>query len=81
MPRLASFFVGLTLLLVSSRAAVACPLCKEAMSRDGQHQEQSELGEGISRSILLMIGVPTGLLVVGTIAVFRVASRGGIPEL
>ncbi len=72
--------LGFTLMCALPDAASACPLCKEAMGETAP-PEQAELGRGLSRSILLMIGMPLALFGVGTLAVVRAARRGSLPEL
>lgn len=80
MRQLALPCLALALALTITRPAPACPLCKEALANDAA-SEHSDLGDGLSRSILLMLGVPILLIGSGTIAIVRAASRGSLPEL
>ena len=58
----------------------ACPNCREAL--ENQHSpEGAGLRVGYFWSILLMIGVPMGLVSTGYVAVVRAVKKGLLPEL
>lgn len=66
--------------LVTANSASACPNCSRALA-DQDETKVGNVAAGYSRSILLMIAVPFTMLGAGTVAIVRVAKRGGIPQL
>ncbi len=71
--------VCLVSLLLVTNSAAGCPRCKEAIESDST--AGASVAEGYSRSIILMMVMPFILLGSGAFAVFRLAKRGGIPQL
>lgn len=75
------------LCLFATTPAISCPNCKDALSRQehlegpGSGAGAGDFATGFSRSVLLMMAMPFALLGVGTVAVVRLARRGGIPQL
>ncbi|WP_165222812.1 hypothetical protein [Aquisphaera insulae] len=65
--------------LLSTGSATACPNCKEAVS--AQPEEVSRMASGYNWSICLMLAVPLGLLGTGTFLVRRAVRNGTMPEL
>ncbi|RUL87195.1 hypothetical protein [Tautonia sociabilis] len=63
-----------------SPSAPACPNCKDALAAQDPGGA-GDVSAGYSRSILLMIAVPFVLFGSGTVAVVRLARKGGIPQL
>lgn len=68
-----------TLLMMEPAPARACPNCKEALS--AQPGNETLLADGFNWSILVMLGVPIGLLSVGGLAVRRAVRLGVLPEM
>jgi hypothetical protein len=58
---------------ISSRVALACPLCAENMSKDVYGKNPSQLGRGFFWSIILMIAAP--FLTVAFVSVKLVLAR------
>ncbi len=50
------------LITVSTRAALACPLCADNLSNDVYGTQTSSLGRGFFWSIILMIAIQFGLV-------------------
>ncbi len=71
--------LALALGLMLAPAASACPNCKEALA--SQPSDAALWANGFSWSILLMLGVPTGILGVGGLAVRRAVKLGILPEM
>lgn len=72
--------LALSLALVVSKYADACPNCKEAVANQPGGPEAARLADGYSWSILLMMAMPFGLLGTGAFAVARAVRRGALPE-
>ncbi len=66
------------MLAASPAATRACPNCKEALS--AQPGDTTRMADGFNWSILVMLGVPAGLLSVGGLAVRRAVRNGVLPE-
>lgn len=80
--RLSLLALALMLPLVSAPTASACPNCKDALASQGVTPGGAgDISAGFSRSILLMMAMPFALLGVGTVAIVRLARRGGLPRL
>ncbi len=61
-------------------AARACPNCKEAVANQ-PGSDAAAMRDGYFWSILLMMGMPFGMLSAGTLLVVRAVKRGALPEL
>ncbi|MEW4568289.1 hypothetical protein AB1L88_10515 [Tautonia sp. JC769] len=79
--RLALLAAALLLPLAATPPASACPNCKSGLAVEESAGDRGDFASGFSRSIVLMLAMPFALLGVGTVAVVRLARRGGIPQL
>ncbi|WP_165247707.1 hypothetical protein [Paludisphaera soli] len=70
--------MAIVVLASAPAASRACPNCKEALS--AQPGEATRMADGFNWSILVMLGVPAGLLSVGGLAVRRAVRSGVLPE-
>jgi hypothetical protein len=76
---LTSALVVALVLLVAGDAS-ACPNCKEAVANQ-EGIDGVRMQRGYFWSILLMIGMPLGMVSAGTLVVVRAVKRGALPEM
>lgn len=71
------------LCLFATTPATSCPNCKDALGSQEQREGTGagDFATGFSRSVVFMMAMPFALFGVGTVAVVRLARRGGIPQL
>jgi hypothetical protein len=81
MLRLGLLAGALLLPLAAPSPASACPNCKSGLAVQESEGGSGDFASGFSRSIVLMLAMPFALLGVGTVAVVRLARKGGIPQL
>lgn len=79
LPSLRRLALAMALGTALAPAASACPNCKEALS--AQPSDASRLADAFSWSIILMLGVPMGIVSVGGLAVRHAVKRGILPEM
>lgn len=60
--------------------ASACPNCKEAVANQ-QGSDAARVSKGYAWSILMMIGMPLGMVTTGVVVVARAVKRGVLPEM
>lgn len=72
---------ALILPLVAPCPASACPNCKSGLAVEESEGSRGDFATGFSRSIVLMLAMPFAMLGIGTVAVVRLARKGGIPQL
>jgi hypothetical protein len=68
------------LVLLFAANASACPNCKEAVANQ-EGVDGVRMQRGYFWSILMMIGMPLGMVSAGTIVVVRAVKRGALPEM
>jgi len=73
-----SAVLALSLGLVTTSAATACPNCKEAVA--AQPSEAAGMARGYNYSVLFMVAMPFTLLGAGAFMVTRAVKRGALPE-
>jgi hypothetical protein len=71
--------LALTLAVVPSSRALACPNCKEAVA--AQPEEAAAMARGYNWSVLLMLVMPASLIGTGGLMVHRAVKRGLLPEM
>jgi hypothetical protein len=71
--------LAVLVLAFSSRQAVACPNCKEAVSTSTS--ELGNMARGYNWSVGFMLIVPFTMIGTGAFLVHRAAKRGALPEL
>lgn len=79
--RLGLLASALILPLAAGSPASACPNCKSGLAVEESEGSRGDFATGFSRSIVLMLAMPFAMLGVGTVAVVRLARKGGIPQL
>ena len=67
---------SITLLLLFSQAAEACPGCKEALFDPSQLPQKLSAAKGYALSIMLLLSVPVLLIGTVTLAVVRARGKG-----
>lgn len=70
----------LALVLALSGDVSACPNCKEAVANQ-PGADGVGLRNGYFWSILMMIGMPLGMVTTGIFVVARAVKRGSLPEM
>jgi len=68
-----------SLTLAGGGEAIACPNCKEAVS--AQPADVARMATGFNWSIMLMLGVPFGMIGAGAFVVRRAVRLGILPEM
>jgi hypothetical protein len=68
-----------SLALAGGGEALACPNCKEAVA--AQPADVARMAEGYNWSIMLMLGVPFGMVGAGAFFVRRAVRLGILPEM